>query len=391
MATTTKTTKTTKTTAKKTTTPVTKVTKVTKKTTTKSPAKPTAKTATKTVAPKAKRSSTSRTKVATPSNKNKAKPNIALFIDVDNVGVSRENLLEILFFVSGKYNVDLCKLYGFSNDALPGIKEIASDYNLVTVGKMKFKTVGQNCLDSRILVDAYECAVKNAGRLDMIFVWCYPCDLAECFEKIIEQGVATSTIDNRIFDCKNKFVSQVFKLYSAYAFGGDTPMYGQVQNLPTPNLKTTAEPNPVVAPESVKAETATATVVSLQSTPLGESAVAETATDTNELADTLDGRPVPVLPRREIVERSHKPTPNAKENVNKDEMDAAAGENIVDAISRKLNITRPNLVQVEQEFEQRKKEKASDTVSLLDMIKKVGIIDDNEGKPKKYEDTIGDL
>ena len=209
MATAAKTKNTTKSATKKTSSSATKVAPKT--------AKPTAaKTAAKTVAPKAK--STGNTKgnaVATPqSRKSSSKPNIALFIDVDNVGVSRENLLEILFFVSGKYNVDLCKLYGFSEDTLPGIKEIASDYNLVTVGKMKFKTVGQNCLDSRILVDAYECAVKNAKTLDTIFVWCYPCDLAECFEKIIEQGVATATIDNRAFDCKNKFVSQVFKLYS---------------------------------------------------------------------------------------------------------------------------------------------------------------------------------
>ena len=362
---------------KKTASGTTKVApKTVSKTTTKSPAK----TATKTVAPKAK-SSTVKSNVATPqTRKSSTKPNIALFIDVDNVGVSRENLLEILFFVSGKFNVNLCKLYGFSEDTLPGIKEVASDYNLVTVGKMKFKTAGQNCLDSRILVDAYECAVKNAKTLDTIFVWCYPCDLAECFEKIVEQGVATATIDNRAFDCKNKFVSQVFKLYSPYAFDGDNQMYGQIQNSPTPMPSVTnAEPESTPLPKPT-----------MESTP-GVTPAAEDSTKNNDTIETLDDKPIPVLPRREIVERSTKPTPKTDAAVDTAVTGIDPNENIVDAISRKLNITRPNLEQFEQEMEQRKAENA-DTVSLLDVIKKAGFIDDDANKkPKKYEDTIGDL
>lgn len=368
-------------------------TKTTKKTTTaktvKVVPKSTSKTATQKVTAKPKTSNGSKNKVATPSSKkNSTKPNIALFIDVDNVGISRENLLEILFFVSGKYNVELCKLYGFSEDTLPGIKEIASDYNLITVGKMKFKTVGQNCLDSRILVDAYECAIKNAKTLDTIFVWCYPCDLAECFEKIIEQGVATATIDSRVFDCKNKFVSQTFKLYSAYTFGGNNQMYGQVQNSPTPTPIMPAEPEPQnkTTPTTATSETAMPETISALTSPAETNSVA----DNNEL-ESFDNQPVPVLPRREIAERTSKP---AQEKQPIDELDAIAAEinpaeSIVDAISRKLNITRPNLAEVEQEMAERKE--VTETISLLDMIKKAGIIDDDTDKPQKYEDTIGDL
>ena len=58
---------------------------------------------------------TTKTPRATTARKSAVKkPRIAMYIDVDNVGISRENLLEVLFYANGKYKIDQCKLYGFS-------------------------------------------------------------------------------------------------------------------------------------------------------------------------------------------------------------------------------------------------------------------------------------
>ena len=81
--------------------------------------------------------------------RNNTKPRIAMFIDVDNAGISRENLLEIIFYANGKYQIDQCRLYGFSDETLPGIREIAAEYNVTTIGKMKFKQNDKDYTEKR--------------------------------------------------------------------------------------------------------------------------------------------------------------------------------------------------------------------------------------------------
>lgn len=395
----------TKTTAKKTTT--TKPAATPKKS---APApKAAAKTAAKSVATPAKTTSApstiksatnktstrSKTVIATPIAKKsnqKAKQSMALFIDVDNVGISRENLLEILFFVNGKYNVELCKLYGFNEETLPGIKEIADDYNLTTVGKMKFKVPGENCLDPRLLIDAYECAVNNVNCIDCIFVWCYPCDLAYLFEKIVALGIATATIDNRAFDCKNKYVSQVFKIYSPYNFVLDTPMYGQVQNLTPEQVATVAlpvEPEPEPQPNEIAPKIEPIETSSLPNPPVDNNAPRPTVQAPDDL-ETLDGKPIPVLPRREVLERHSPQQATAK-------LDQSTSDNddgIVDMITQKLNIfnSEPDLAPAKMAAYDINNQPADNTVSLIDVMRKAGVLDDVDvNKPKKYEDTIGDL
>lgn len=339
----------------------------------------------------------SKTAIATPVAKksnSKTKQSMALFIDVDNVGISRENLLEILFFVNGKYNVELCKLYGFNEETLPGIKEIADDYNLTTVGKMKFKTPGENCLDPRLLIDAYECAVNNANCIDCIFVWCYPCDLGHLFEKIVSLGIATATIDNRAFDCKNKYVSQVFKIYSPYNFALDTPMYGQVQNLTPEQVATVAlpvEPEPEPQPHEIAPKIEPVETSSLPNPPVENNAPRPTVQVPDDL-ETLDGKPIPVLPRREVLER-HSPQQAAAKPA---QSAPDADEGIVDMISQKLNIfnSEPDLAPARMAaYDTNNNPKSTEnTVSLIDVMRKAGVLGDiDDNKPKKYEDTIGDL
>ena len=318
------------------------------------------------------------------------KPRLAMFIDVDNAGISRENLMEILLFTSGKYKIVQCKLYGFSDDTLPGIRDLATEYNMTTVGKMKFK-LSDNCLDPRVLIDAYECAVNNKDQIDMIFVWCYPCDLSELFEKIVDLGVSTATIDKEIFDCKNKFVSQTFKLYSPYDFDSTYQSYGAVRNNPSaiapkaniePNID--AAPTPAPAPETTSTPNTTPTPTPTQ-----------TSDATAPQPAMIDGVVPPVLPRRSIPERSNpnasKPQPET--NIEESNQSDEGATSLVEEIARKLNIPMPSRDEISSEIERFESESAShQSASFMDMLKQAGFADlVEENKTLKYEDTIGDL
>ena len=308
------------------------------------------------------------------------KPRLAMFIDVDNAGISRENLLEILFFANGKYQIELCKLYGFSDETLPGIQDFATEYNVVTVGRMKFKQPGVNCLDSRLLIDAYECALNNKSKIDMIFVWCYPCDLDNLFEKINKLGINTATIDNSVFDCKNKFVSQTFKLYSPYNFSLEQTTYGKVKN------------EPAISQPSTNLET------DQKSTIDGLSQTTTEVPEANEQSQPkmIDGVIPPVLPRRTVLERSNsntpktEPEPEATEQVH--EEDATQPTSLVEEIARKLNLQVPGNEEIPTEDVIENTENDDEGRELfMAMLKQAGLDDLVKEKPLKYEDTIGDL
>lgn len=339
-----------------------------------------------------------------------SKPRIAMFIDVDNAGISRENLLEILFYANGKYKIEICKLYGFSDTTLPGIRDIANEYNVITVGKMKFKQPNVNCLDSRLLIDAYECALNNKNKIDTIFLWCYPCDLADLFEKIIALGINTAIINNNIFDCKNKFVSQTFKLYSPYNLEFSQSTYGKVKNESSNSLTNKTENT--------------------------QTSITELKTDNQEVVNQehttmIDGVIPPVLPRRSIPERSNTTSLNPKpkqtesqpeiinESESKTEIEPVtenkfesedahkekseeiqesvteetdvAPKSLVEEIARKLNLQIPSNEELEAQANNTENISSTNSSIFMDMLKQAGLDGFMEEKELKYEDTIGDL
>ena len=329
---------------------------------------------------------TTKTPRATTARKSTVKkPRIAMYIDVDNVGISRENLLEVLFYANGKYKIDQCKLYGFSDETLPGIRDIATEYNVTTIGKMKFKQSGVNCLDPRLLIDAYECASNNRGKIDMIFVWCYPCDLSELFEKIIDLGVNTSTIDNDLFDCKNKFVSQKFKLYSPYNFSLEQTTYGKVRNQPAETV-----PSPNFEKESTTEEVKT----------LNKDVSDKLDKNESKFSIFDENNVPPVLPRRSIPERSNPNSPKVEKEVEQEVQpeveESDAPSSLVEEIARKLNlsISSPGETPSEETEEIEEPEEQSDLQSnlIMNLLKQAGFDDFSlDKKELKYEDTIGDL
>jgi hypothetical protein len=153
------------------------------------------------------------------------KSRIAMFVDVDNLDISRDNLMELLSILQNKGEIIFAKLYGYDSECADKFGETVKQNALQTVGKMKYKTALMPTVDTRLILDAQEFAAKNVGVVDMIFVWCYPCDLSNFFSRIIDMGIATATIDNPAFDCDNKFVSQKIKLFSPFEVDDDDDNY----------------------------------------------------------------------------------------------------------------------------------------------------------------------
>ncbi|MDR1917430.1 MAG: NYN domain-containing protein, partial [Christensenellaceae bacterium] len=169
------------------------------------------------------------------------KATIALFIDIDNTNMTKDNLEELFYSITARQQIIFVRIYGYGEDKTE-YDDIIEKYNIHTVGKLISKTTMGNLVDFRVVLDAYECAIKNQKVVDTIFVWTAPCELSYVFEKINELGVATSTIDNPAFDCDNKWTTTKVKLFSYYdptlvyyapmqdqAYYGQQPIYEQTQ------------------------------------------------------------------------------------------------------------------------------------------------------------------
>jgi hypothetical protein len=166
---------------------------------------------------------------------------VAMFIDIDNTNMTKDNLEELFYSITARQQIIFVRIYGYGPDKTE-YDDIIAKYNILTVGKLLGKSTAENLVDFRVLLDAYECAVKNPKVVDTIFVWTAPCELSYLFEKIVELGVATATIDNPAFDCDNKWTSTKVKLFSPYdptfvyyapmqdqAYYGQQPVYEQTQ------------------------------------------------------------------------------------------------------------------------------------------------------------------
>jgi hypothetical protein len=143
------------------------------------------------------------------------KSRIAMFIDIDSTNISKDNLEELFSTITARQQILFAKIYGY-DETRAELNDLIEKYNIRTAGKLDSKAIYGNRVDFRVLMDAYECVIKNSRVTDTVFVWTAPCELSYLFEKIINMGVATSTIDNPNFDCENEWCSDKIKLFSYY-------------------------------------------------------------------------------------------------------------------------------------------------------------------------------
>lgn len=181
---------------------------------------------------------------------------VAFFVDIDNTDMSPDNLTEIISILKTKGRLVLGKVYGYGDDKVNEFEEIVTQYHLETVGKMRFKGSETSVVDTRLVVDCMKLTEQH--KYSTVFVWAGVGDMISLFSKLKELGVKVLTIDNKRFDCDNRFVDEKIRLFSPYS----------VKKAESPKAKSAPKP-PAPPKPDIKAE-----VIS------------------------LDGQPIPVLPRK---------------------------------------------------------------------------------------------
>jgi hypothetical protein len=204
-----------------------------------------------------------------PAVKKVTGPTVAVFIDIENANVSRDNLLEVFEQLNSKATVTYGKLYGYRFDKAADFDEIVAENRLETVGRMRFKDGEDSVVDTRLVVDSIIAA--GARKYDSIFVWAGVGDLMTLFAHIKQLGCRVITVDLPVFDCANKFVDQKLRLYSPHTMNRKAPA--------------------AVAPVATYSAAAAAVV---KPAAVSGSGGARAATE-----DIMAGRVIPALPRKD--------------------------------------------------------------------------------------------
>jgi len=158
------------------------------------------------------------------SSKKVTGPTIAVFVDIENANVSRDNLLELFTNLKNKGTVTYGKLYGFRFDKAADFDEVVAEYRLETVGRMRFKHGDDSVVDTRLVVDAIVAA--EGRKFDFVFVWAGVGDLMTLFAHIRQLGCKVMTVDLPVFDTANKFVDSKVKLFSPHSLHKPVPVAG---------------------------------------------------------------------------------------------------------------------------------------------------------------------
>jgi len=153
-----------------------------------------------------------------PATKSVAKPvrrtqgdAIAMFLDLDNTGVSITNVLEVISILKTMGHIAYGKLYGYTDERVADFEEIVLENKLDVAGKLRMKP-NTNVIDLRLVIEAVTLTEKH--RYDAVFIWTGPGDLVPLFAYLRDLDTKVLTVDIPEIDCKNKFVSQAIQLYS---------------------------------------------------------------------------------------------------------------------------------------------------------------------------------
>ena len=170
---------------------------------------------------------------------------IAVFIDLDNTGITAVNLVEVLSELRRQGDVVYAKLYGYTDAKVAEFEEIVAENRLETIGRMRFKPEGVSVVDTRLVVDAIR--LTTAHKFSLVFVWAGQGDLASLFQQLKDLGARTATVDVDELDTQSKFVDQRIKLFSGFTKGSVAVV------APKEEVKTEPEPEPVARPKPPKA------------------------------------------------------------------------------------------------------------------------------------------
>ncbi len=120
---------------------------------------------------------------------------IAMFVDVDNLGLSAKQFKEITDYVSSAGKVVYGKIYGVIDRKNKEIIDCIVNRGYDMAPPMRVKKRGSKVFDNRILVDVMEIVVANE-KIDTVAIVCAPSDLVPLFSKLREYGVSIMAMDN---------------------------------------------------------------------------------------------------------------------------------------------------------------------------------------------------
>lgn len=120
---------------------------------------------------------------------------IAMFVDVDNLGLSGRQFKEIFDDVNSAGKIVYGKIYGVIDRKHKEIIDLIVNRGYDMAPPMRVKKRGSKVFDNRILIDVMETVVANE-KIDTIAVACAPADLVPLFSKLREYGVSIMSLDN---------------------------------------------------------------------------------------------------------------------------------------------------------------------------------------------------
>lgn len=120
---------------------------------------------------------------------------IALFVDVDNLGLSGESFRDIFDDVNSAGRIVYGKIYGVIDRKHKEIIDLIVNRGYDMAPPMRIKKRGSKVFDNRLLVDIMEIVVANE-KIDTIAVACAPADMVPLFSKLREYGISVMSLDN---------------------------------------------------------------------------------------------------------------------------------------------------------------------------------------------------
>ncbi|MBR5250780.1 MAG: NYN domain-containing protein [Clostridia bacterium] len=121
--------------------------------------------------------------------------NIALFIDVDNCGLTAETFNNAIAEVKERGNLVYGKVYGLSDRKHTSIITTASNLGFDTATVMRNKKRGKKDFDQRIFIDVME-TVLNYNHIDTVCIISAPTEMVYFYSKLHQLGVKVIALDN---------------------------------------------------------------------------------------------------------------------------------------------------------------------------------------------------
>lgn len=126
--------------------------------------------------------------------------NVALFVDVDNCGLTLDTFNNAIAEAQDRGNLVYGKAYGLSDRRHGAIINVATNFGFDTANVMRNKRRGRKDFDYRMIVDILD-TVYSFSHIDTVCIVAAPYDMVYLYSKLHQLGVKVVALDNNDDDC----------------------------------------------------------------------------------------------------------------------------------------------------------------------------------------------